>query len=148
MTRCAGLPAAAVLFLAVSGGVALGQSALPIVQVTPAELKFSAMPNGTYQAAVVGDAAKAGPYAIRVRIPAGTRILPHYHPEDRVIVVLGGTVYVGVGDTFDEQKMKAMPPGSVYTEPAKQPHYSWAKDAGAVLHVTGIGPTGTVDAGR
>jgi len=124
------------------------QSGVPLVQVTPADLKFSLMPNGTYVAPVVGDASKPGPYAIRVRIPVGTRVHPHTHPEDRLVVVLGGTVHVGVGETFDEQKMKALPPGSVYTEPAKQPHYSWAKDAGVVLHVTGVGPTGTTELPR
>jgi quercetin dioxygenase-like cupin family protein len=139
---------AAGLFLAAVAAVALAQSGLPLVRVTPTELKFALMPNGTYQARAVGDPTKAGPYAIRVRIPAGTRILPHSHPEDRIVVVLGGTVQVGVGETFDEQKMTAMPPGSVYTELARQAHYSWAKDAGVVLHVTGIGPTGTTDVGR
>jgi quercetin dioxygenase-like cupin family protein len=140
---------AGVALLVVTGAVALAQSAgVPLVQVIPTDLKFSLMPNGTYQAAVVGDSSKAGPYAIRVRIPVGTKVLPHTHPEDRIVVVLGGTVHVGVGETFDEEKTKALPPGSVYTEQAKQPHYSWAKDGGVVLHVTGVGPTGTTEVAR
>jgi quercetin dioxygenase-like cupin family protein len=140
--------AAAAIFFAVASAVIVAQSGVPLVQITPSELKFALMPNGTHQARAVGDPTQPGPYAIRVRIPAGTRVLPHTHPEDRIVVVLGGTVYVGVGSTFDEQNVKAMPPGSVYTEVARQPHYSWAKDAGVVLHVTGVGPTGTTEVAR
>jgi quercetin dioxygenase-like cupin family protein len=140
--------AAAALFLLAGCASLAAQSGVPLVQAKPADLNFARMPNGTYQAAVVGDPAKPGPYAIRVRIPVGTKVLPHSHPEDRIIAVLGGTVYVGVGSTFDEQTVKALPPGSVYTEPAGKPHYSWAKDGGVVLHVTGVGPTGTTDAAR
>ncbi len=148
MTSSSRFAAAAALFLAISAAVALAQSGVALVQIVPTELKFSLMPNGTYQAAVVGDSTKPGAYAIRVRMPVGTRVLPHSHPEDRIVVVLGGTVYVGVGEKLDEQTMKALPPGSVYTEQAGRPHFSWAKDGGVVLHVTGVGPTGTTDVPR
>jgi len=38
--------------------------------------------------------------------------------------------------------MRTMPAGSVWTEPANQPHYAWAKNAEAVVEVVGIGPSG------
>jgi quercetin dioxygenase-like cupin family protein len=137
----------AALLASLAAFVFAQSAGLPLVQVLPADLKFTPMPNGTLQAPVVGDSTKPGLYAIRVRIPAGTRLLPHFHPDERIVAVLGGTLYVGYGEQFDEQKMKAMPPGSVFTEPPKQPHYTWAKDAGVVLHITGIGPSGTTQIG-
>jgi hypothetical protein len=33
---------------------------------------------------------------------------------------------------------------SLYSEPARSPHYAWAKDGEVILQVTAIGPTGNV----
>jgi len=130
--------------LAVTGAVLAAQGgALRTGIVRPAELKFLAMPNGTYQADVVGQAAKPGTYAVRTKLPAGLRIPPHYHPDARIVIVLTGTLYFGYGDRFDEAAMTALPPGTVFTEPQGQFHYSWAKDGEVTLHATGIGPTAT-----
>ncbi len=116
---------------------------LKLTMVRPAELKFVAMSNGTFQAAVVGDATKPGPYAVRTRLPADLRIQPHSHPEERIVLIMSGRLYVGFGDRFDETKMTLLPPGSVFTEPSNQRHYTWAKDGEVFLHVTGNGPTAT-----
>ncbi len=116
---------------------------LKLTMVRPAELKFVAMPNGTFQAAVVGDATKPGPYAVRTRLPAGLRIPPHSHPEERIVLIMSGTLYVGLGNRFDEAKMTPLPAGSVFTEPANQRHFTWARDGEVILHLTGNGPTAT-----
>jgi quercetin dioxygenase-like cupin family protein len=130
--------------LVVTGAVLVAQSgALKTGIVRPTDLKFVAMPNGTFQADVVGEAATPGPYAVRTRLPAGLRLLPHAHPDARIVFVVSGTFYAGYGDRFDEAAMTAMPPGSVFTEPAGQPHFAWAKDGDVMLHVTGVGPTAT-----
>jgi quercetin dioxygenase-like cupin family protein len=111
--------------------------------VRQADLHFVAKPNGTYQAAMVGDVATPGPYAAQTRLPAGLRIPPHFHPEDRIVLVMSGTLQVGYGEKFDEAKMTALPPGSVFTEPGREPHFTWAKDGDVILYVTGRGPTAT-----
>jgi len=59
------------------------------------------------------------------------------------VLIMSGTLYVGYGDRFDETKMVALPAGSVFTEPGRQAHFTWAKDGEVVLHVTGTGPTDT-----
>jgi len=39
--------------------------------------------------------------------------------------------------------MKALPAGSIWTEPAKQPHFAWAKEGEVVIQVVGgNGPSG------
>jgi len=116
---------------------------LPLAQVRPTDLQFAPMPNGTYQANVIGDVTKAGPYAARTRLPAGLRIPPHFHQEARIVLIVSGTLYVGYGERFDESKLMALPAGSVFTEPERQPHFVWAKDGEVVLHVTGEGPSST-----
>ena len=55
-----------------------------------------------------------GPYTIRVKVPAGVKLMPHRHPEDRVYIVISGVFYIGLGDQFDGEKVNACPPGSVH----------------------------------
>jgi hypothetical protein len=40
--------------------------------------------------------------------------------------------------------MKALPASSIWTEPAKQPHFVWAKDGGVVIQVIGNGPSAVI----
>ena len=138
------LAVAACAILTAAAAFAIAQDrTLQRTMMRPGDLQFTAKPNGTYQANVVGDVAKPGPYAARTRLPAGLRIPPHFHPEDRIVLVVSGTLYVSYGEKFDETKMTALPPGSVFTEPGREPHFTWAKDGDVVLHVTGMGPTAT-----
>jgi hypothetical protein len=57
--------------------------------------------------------------------------------------ILAGTLLVGYGEQFDEGKMKALPAGSPFTEPARHPHFAWAKDGEVVIQVVGHGPSDT-----
>ena len=72
------------------------------------------------------------------------KVQPHFHPDERVVTVLSGTLYVGFGEVFDESAMKALPTGSIWTEPPKQPHFVFAKEGEVVFQVVGAnGPSGT-----
>jgi quercetin dioxygenase-like cupin family protein len=108
------------------------------------EVEWVLMPNGTYRANLAGDDKKPGIYAYRTRFPEGFKSQPHFHPDDRIVTVLDGILYVAFGERLDEGAMKSLPAGSVFTEPAKQAHYVWAKDSEVVIQVIGIGPSGVV----
>ena len=112
-------------------------------RVTPDELTWKPTPTGNQQAMLAGDPQKAGVYAYRTRFPAGFRNQPHFHPDERIVTILSGTLLVGYGEQFDESKMKALPAGSVFTEPSKQPHFVWAKDGEVVIQVIVHGPSAT-----
>jgi quercetin dioxygenase-like cupin family protein len=91
----------------------------------------------------VGDDKKPGIYVYRVRFPANHKVQPHFHPDERVVTILSGTLYLGYGENFDESVMKALPPGSMWTEPARQPHFVFAKDGAVEFEVVGSnGPSG------
>ena len=117
-------------------------TALEPARLSPEDLKWAAALAGTQRADLVGDDKKAGMYAYRVRFPANFKNLPHFHPDDRIVTVISGTLYVGFGEQFDESKMKALPTNSIWTEPAKQPHFVWAKDGEVTIQVIGNGPSG------
>src|SRR5262245_29671083 len=67
---------------------------------------------GLKSALLYGNPSKPGPYVIRVRFPPGTMSPPHFHPEERQIVVLKGTWWVGSGPKWDRDATTPMPAGS------------------------------------
>src|SRR5205823_128882 len=90
------------------------------------------------------DRREPGVYVQRTKFPPGTKVMPHWHPDEwRTAVVLSGTLYFGIGEQWDESKLKAYPTGTFYSEPPKTPHYVWAKDGEVIIQTTGMGPTGT-----
>jgi hypothetical protein len=50
------------------------------------------------------------------------------------------TLYFGVGEQWDESKLRAYPAGTFYSEPSKTPHFVWAKDGEVIIQTTGMGP--------
>ena len=43
--------------------------------------------------------------------------MPHWHPDEWLTaMVLSGTLYFGVGEQWDESKLKAYPAGTFYSE--------------------------------
>lgn len=96
---------------------------------------------GAQSAVVVGDPNKPGFYAIYNKWTKGNHFSrPHFHPNDRYIVVLQGTWWVGSGPKFDPANTTAMPAGSFVTHFGKQVHWDGAKDEDAVLLIMGEGP--------
>jgi uncharacterized RmlC-like cupin family protein len=90
-----------------------------------------------------GKPSSKGLYTILLTVPAHTRIAAHDHPDDRVATVISGTWHFGYGKRFDERVLKALPPGSFYTEPPGVAHFARTGDTAVVLQITGVGPTGT-----
>lgn len=138
-----------VIFLAAISGLTFAfvqsQSIKPSI-ILPGEIKFADKPvqsNEIQTIVLVGDPDKAGLYTTRVKIPANLKLQPHWHPEDRVVTVISGTLYYSYGDEFDNSKLTAMPPGTFFTEPSKQHHFAWTKKGDVVVQVVGLGPTGT-----
>ena len=112
----------------------------------PQEIEFKApfRAGGPSGAVVYGDPTKPGLYVTRAKFVPGQKNMPHWHQDERTVVVLSGTYYFAYGEQWDETKLKALPPGTFLTEPPKAPHYNWAKDGEVILQITGYGPTSAV----
>jgi quercetin dioxygenase-like cupin family protein len=91
---------------------------------------------------IVGHPSDPGLYAIRVKVPAGVKLMPHRHPEDRIYTVMSGVFYIGLGERFDGEKMDAFPPGTVIVLPGNTWHFHWAKSGEYITQVIAIGPLG------
>jgi quercetin dioxygenase-like cupin family protein len=96
-------------------------------------------PAGARFAVLQGDPSKAGPYTVRLSMPAGYTIKPHFHPTDENITVITGTFKVGMGDSVDAGHMRSLAAGDFITAPAQAHHYAMAEGR-TVVQVHGIGP--------
>jgi quercetin dioxygenase-like cupin family protein len=120
-----------------------GQAAfMPVLSEDIDWKPFPAFPPLARLAVVVGQPTEPGPYVTRVNVPSGVKLMPHWHPEDRVYTVISGVFYIGLGKQFDGEKLEAYPPGAVIILPGGTPHFHWAKSGEYVTQVTAIGPTG------
>jgi quercetin dioxygenase-like cupin family protein len=103
---------------------------------------YPGLPPQVRRGTLVGDFTLSEPYVLRVRVPHGTKIAPHRHPEDRVYTVMSGVFYIGHSETFDPPGLVAYPPGSVVVVPRDTPHFHWAKSSEYITQITAVGPTG------
>lgn len=92
---------------------------------------------------LAGDPAAAGAYTIALRVPAHTIIAPHIHRDDRSAVVISGTWWFGYGPVNAKDGLKALGPGSFYTEPGGHAHFARTGDQAVVVYITGVGPSDT-----
>ena len=113
------------------------------VMVDAATLKWgpapAGLPAGAQVAVLDGDPSKAGAFAIRLKLPDGFAVQPHWHPTTENLVILTGTLMVGVGDKFDEGSMHALGAGGYSKMPAKTHHFVRAKGE-TTIQVYGVGP--------
>ena len=130
----------AAVLLFTTGAFAQSET-LELRRLTPEELEWVDASTGISRAIIAGDNRTQGMYAYRVRFPEGSRVEPHFHPDDRIVTVISGTLQMGYGERFEEATMKALVAGSVWTEPGSQPHFVWARDREVVIQVIGIGPS-------
>ena len=96
--------------------------------------------SGAQLAVIEGNpAASTGDYTVRLKMPDGYRIAPHWHPQRENVTILSGTFKVGMGDTFDQDKMGSFPPGSfAYLDPDMH-HYAMASGE-VIVQVHGSAP--------
>jgi quercetin dioxygenase-like cupin family protein len=89
---------------------------------------------------VDGDPAQAGaPFTLRIKLAAGTRVPPHWHPTDEHITVLQGRFGIGMGDRYDAASLHELPSGSYAVMPKGMTHFALATGE-TVVQVHGVGP--------
>jgi hypothetical protein len=111
---------------------------------SPDQIKFGpappVLPSGAQLAVLEGDpTGSLGDFTIRLKMPDGYRIAPHWHPKRENVTVISGSFKVGMGDSFDASKMDAFPAGSfAYMEPSMH-HYGMAVGE-TVVQIHGVAP--------
>jgi hypothetical protein len=110
---------------------------------TPDNLQWTDTPAlpGAKVAIIEGPITEAVPFTFRLKFPANYKIAPHWHPAVERVTVLSGTINLGVGDTFDQAKTKALPAGSISIMEPKMNHFAWTSEE-TVVQLSGMGPWG------
>jgi opacity protein-like surface antigen len=111
---------------------------------TPDQVKWGPAPPfisaGAQLAVLEGNPmASSGDYTIRLKMPDGYKIAPHTHPLRENVTVLSGTLKVGMGDTFNADKMMSFGAGSfAYLDPSMH-HYA-AASGETIIQIHGQSP--------
>jgi quercetin dioxygenase-like cupin family protein len=100
-----------------------------------------ALPPGAKMAVLAGDPASTGLVTLRVKMPAGYKVPPHWHPTDEHVTVLSGSVLLGMGDKLDETRAKTLTAGGYVVAPANMHHFALTT-TGAVIQISLNGPFG------
>jgi quercetin dioxygenase-like cupin family protein len=111
--------------------------------INPKDIKWSdappSMPKGAKLAVLQGDPGKAGPFVVRLMVPPGYKVAPHWHSQDESLTVISGTLYFGTGDKVETAKAHMLSTGGFHFLSGKDHHYVFAKTR-AVIQVNGSGP--------
>jgi len=134
--------ASAVLSSAVFAKAATGTKA-DAVTIASADVKFGdappVLPKGAQLAVLHGDPSKKGVFAMRLKMPDGYKIAPHWHSNIEELTVLSGTFQLGMGDEWDDSAVHSLEAGSYHYLPARAHHYAAAK-GDTVVEIHGNGP--------
>lgn len=111
---------------------------------SPEEFKWQdgppSLPKGAKFVLVDGDpAAKGEFFALRLRLPDGYRIPPHWHPVHERVTVISGSFHLGHGDQFNASATEALGPGSYFSLPPKSRHFAYAKGE-TIVQLNSVGP--------
>jgi quercetin dioxygenase-like cupin family protein len=90
-------------------------------------------------AVLEGDPKKEGLFVMRLKVPAGYRVPPHWHGGDERLTVLSGKFCIGLGDKFDETKTRALGPGGYFSFPPKTNHFAHTTEE-TVVQLATLGP--------
>jgi hypothetical protein len=133
-----------VLVVLVCTTILVAAPAPPQNAFIPDQIKFGPVPPvlapGAQLAVLEGDPmASSGDFTIRLKMPDGYRIAPHWHPRRENVTVISGSFKVGMGDSFDASKMNTFPAGSfAYLDPSMH-HYGMALGE-TIVQVHGTAP--------
>src|ERR1700689_3096480 len=97
------------------------------------------LPAGAEIAVLAGNPMGNGPYSVRLKFPANYAIPAHSHPTDENVVVVSGTVYMGMGDKLDKGTGHAIGVGGFAMMPANANPFAYTA-AETTIILYGQGP--------
>lgn len=128
--------------LALSSAVAV-QAGDSHTMVGPDDVKWSpgppSIPPGAESSVLYGHPGKEGLFALRLKLPAGYRLAPHTHPKPEIVTVISGTFHLGMGETADKSRTRALEAGSFFAFPPGMAHYAYTEEE-TVIQLNSTGP--------
>jgi quercetin dioxygenase-like cupin family protein len=110
--------------------------------VSASELKWGepppGLPKGAQLAVLHGNPGGKGVFVVRLKMPDGYKIMPHWHTQDEQLTVLSGTLVFHVGDSMQAEPHE-LASGDYHFLPGKSHHGAEAK-GDTVVQINGMGP--------
>ncbi len=94
---------------------------------------------GSQFAVLEGDPSKDGYFNMRLKLPDGFRIAPHWHPQFERVTVISGTFLLGHGDSGDRNATQRLEAGSYFSMPPEMIHYA-ITEGETIVQLATMGP--------
>src|SRR5690242_16377020 len=95
----------------------------------PNDLKWEnaapSLPPGARVAVLQGDPDGTGLFTMRLLLPAGYAVPPHWYSSDESMTVISGEISIATGEKFDSSKGQELQAGAFSLMPAGVKHYAW-----------------------
>jgi hypothetical protein len=110
---------------------------------TPEDVEWQEGPGsfepGSEFAVLEGDPGEPGYFNMRIRMPDGFHIAPHWHPNVERVTVISGTFRLGHGEEADFDAAQPLEAGSYFSLPPEMSHYAFTEGE-TVIQLASIGP--------
>lgn len=133
--------AAAVLTAVLAAPAALAQDEHVLIESDAFEYAPgpASLPEGAEYAVLYGDPGGDGVFAMRLKLPEGFHIAPHFHGQPEIVTVISGTLRIGMGEEASRDDATALAPGGFFAYPPGKAHYAYAEGE-TVIQLNSTGP--------
>lgn len=109
----------------------------------PEDIKWTDGPaslqKGARMIVLEGDPTKDGIFTMRLWLPDGFVVSPHWHSQIEHVTVIQGILNFGMGEKFDRSATREMTVGSFGFWPVGMRHFAWTR-GDTILQLHGRGP--------
>ena len=128
----------ALLLVGSVAGAQKGSSAysIPEIKWGPAP---PVLPAGAQVAVLQGNPFASGTYTLRLKMPKGYIVPPHFHPTDEMVTVISGNLLFAHGDSVNRKAATPLHAGGFFTAAKGEHHYVVAR-APTIVQIHGEGP--------
>ena len=124
------------------GAKPMAETGAAHAMVKASEIKWgpppAALPPNVQFAVLSGDPGKAGPFAIRIKAPAGFKVGRHWHPADEQVTIIEGDFHLSMGEAGSAHDADFVA-GDFVNLPMKMQHEASSKN-GVIVQVNSTGP--------
>ena len=121
---------------------ATAQKGAEAISVNLGEIQWGAappqLPKGAQMAVMHGYPSKKETFSLRLKLPAGYKVPPHWHTNAEQLTILSGSFVLHMGDTMDAPA-HTLTAGGFHYLPARMHHAAEASEE-TIVQVDGMGP--------
>ena len=99
----------------------------------------ASLPEGAEFQVLYGDPSSEGVFALRIKLPDGFHLAPHYHAQPEILTVISGRFLIGTGEEANKDDTTALEPGGFFAYPPGMAHFAYTEGE-TVFQLNSVGP--------